>query len=48
MSIPRTASVIVIGGGVVGCSIAYHLAGTLAVRMRASGCDSGGPRTGAL
>jgi sarcosine oxidase subunit beta len=26
MAIPRTASVVVIGGGVVGCSIAYHLA----------------------
>ena len=26
MSIPRTASVVVVGGGVVGCSIAYHLA----------------------
>ena len=26
MDIPRTASVVVIGGGVVGCSIAYHLA----------------------
>jgi sarcosine oxidase subunit beta len=26
MSAPRTASVVVIGGGVVGCSIAYHLA----------------------
>ena len=26
MSVPRTASVVVIGGGVVGCSIAYHLA----------------------
>lgn len=26
MSLPRTASVVVIGGGVVGCSIAYHLA----------------------
>ena len=26
MSVPRTASVLVIGGGVVGCSIAYHLA----------------------
>ena len=26
MSVPRTAEVIVIGGGVVGCSIAYHLA----------------------
>ncbi len=26
MSIPRTASVVIIGGGVVGCSIAYHLA----------------------
>src|SRR5574341_2518497 len=26
MSFPRTASVVVIGGGVVGCSIAYHLA----------------------
>jgi sarcosine oxidase, subunit beta len=25
MSLPRTASVVVIGGGVVGCSIAYHL-----------------------
>jgi len=27
MSVPRTASVVIIGGGVVGCSIAYHLAG---------------------
>src|SRR5687767_15506685 len=27
MSVPQTASVVVIGGGVVGCSIAYHLAG---------------------
>ena len=26
MSIPSTASVVIIGGGVVGCSIAYHLA----------------------
>jgi glycine/D-amino acid oxidase-like deaminating enzyme len=26
MSIPRTASAVIIGGGVVGCSIAYHLA----------------------
>jgi sarcosine oxidase, subunit beta len=26
MSLPRSASVVVIGGGVVGCSIAYHLA----------------------
>ncbi|MBI4592678.1 MAG: FAD-binding oxidoreductase [Candidatus Rokubacteria bacterium] len=26
MSLPRTASAVVIGGGVVGCSIAYHLA----------------------
>src|ERR1700741_179413 len=26
MNLPRTASVVVIGGGVVGCSIAYHLA----------------------
>jgi sarcosine oxidase subunit beta len=26
MDVPRTASVVVIGGGVVGCSIAYHLA----------------------
>src|SRR5919201_280860 len=26
MPVPRTASVVVIGGGVVGCSIAYHLA----------------------
>ena len=26
MDIPKTASVVVIGGGVVGCSIAYHLA----------------------
>ncbi|MBI2491911.1 MAG: FAD-binding oxidoreductase [Candidatus Rokubacteria bacterium] len=26
MSVPRTASVVIIGGGVVGCSIAYHLA----------------------
>ncbi len=26
MSAPRTAGVAVIGGGVVGCSIAYHLA----------------------
>ena len=26
MSVPSTASVVVIGGGVVGCSIAYHLA----------------------
>jgi sarcosine oxidase subunit beta len=25
MTLPRTASVLVIGGGVVGCSIAYHL-----------------------
>ena len=27
MALPRTASVVIIGGGVVGCSIAYHLAG---------------------
>ena len=26
MEVPRTAGVVVIGGGVVGCSIAYHLA----------------------
>jgi glycine/D-amino acid oxidase-like deaminating enzyme len=26
VSIPKTASVVIIGGGVVGCSIAYHLA----------------------
>lgn len=26
MNIPRTASTVIIGGGVVGCSIAYHLA----------------------
>ena len=26
MNLPRTAAVVVIGGGVVGCSIAYHLA----------------------
>src|SRR6266850_1415009 len=26
MNLPGTASVVVIGGGVVGCSIAYHLA----------------------
>jgi sarcosine oxidase, subunit beta len=26
VSIPRTASTVIIGGGVVGCSIAYHLA----------------------
>ena len=26
VSLPRTASAIVIGGGVVGCSIAYQLA----------------------
>src|SRR5882724_224160 len=26
MDTPRTASVVIIGGGVVGCSIAYHLA----------------------
>src|SRR6059036_3326273 len=27
MTLPRTASVVIVGGGVVGCSIAYHLAG---------------------
>jgi sarcosine oxidase subunit beta len=27
VALPRTASVVIIGGGVVGCSIAYHLAG---------------------
>ncbi len=27
MTLPRTAGVVIIGGGVVGCSIAYHLAG---------------------
>jgi sarcosine oxidase subunit beta len=27
VSLPRTASAIIVGGGVVGCSIAYHLAG---------------------
>src|SRR5436309_6432784 len=27
MPLPRTAGVVIIGGGVVGCSIAYHLAG---------------------
>jgi len=26
MSLPRTADVVIVGGGVVGCSIAYHLA----------------------
>src|SRR2546421_7597034 len=26
MTVPRTASAVIIGGGVVGCSIAYHLA----------------------
>ncbi len=26
MELPRTASVVIVGGGVVGCSIAYHLA----------------------
>src|SRR5712692_9311382 len=26
MALPKTASVVIIGGGVVGCSIAYHLA----------------------
>ena len=26
MDLPRTASAVVVGGGVVGCSIAYHLA----------------------
>ena len=26
MDLPRTAGVVVVGGGVVGCSIAYHLA----------------------
>src|ERR1700704_6161803 len=26
MALPRTASVVIVGGGVVGCSIAYHLA----------------------
>src|SRR5947199_94467 len=27
MTLPRTASIVIVGGGVVGCSIAYHLAG---------------------
>src|SRR5215470_4787479 len=27
VTLPRTAGVVIIGGGVVGCSIAYHLAG---------------------
>jgi sarcosine oxidase subunit beta len=27
VTVPRTAGVVIIGGGVVGCSIAYHLAG---------------------
>src|SRR5438874_5679924 len=27
MTLPLTASAVIIGGGVVGCSIAYHLAG---------------------
>src|SRR5438445_1840358 len=27
MTLPRTASIVIIGGGVVGCSIAYHVAG---------------------
>jgi sarcosine oxidase subunit beta len=27
VTLPRTASIVIIGGGVVGCSIAYHLAG---------------------
>jgi len=27
MALPRTTGVVIIGGGVVGCSIAYHLAG---------------------
>ena len=26
MGLPRSASAVIIGGGVVGCSIAYHLA----------------------
>ena len=26
MTLPKTASTVIIGGGVVGCSIAYHLA----------------------
>ncbi len=26
MSLPKTASVVIVGGGVVGCSVAYHLA----------------------
>jgi sarcosine oxidase, subunit beta len=26
MNLPRTASAVVVGGGVVGCSIAYNLA----------------------
>src|SRR5262245_57154552 len=25
MALPRTASAVIVGGGVVGCSIAYHL-----------------------
>jgi len=27
VTLPRTASIVIIGGGVVGCSVAYHLAG---------------------
>ncbi|HEY3101477.1 MAG TPA: FAD-binding oxidoreductase, partial [Methylomirabilota bacterium] len=27
MTLPRSASVVIVGGGVVGCAIAYHLAG---------------------
>ena len=26
MSVPRTTRIVIIGGGVIGCSIAYHLA----------------------
>src|SRR2546429_619759 len=45
MTLPRTASIVIVGGGVVGCSIAYHLAGR-GVRVDARVAAGGGPGDG--